>query len=161
MAYIREKTEELTGYQERRPLKPSIDLMCDFVMVYGTDETMPEIYSEHRAAFEAAASYLCSKDLNTDITAIPTIDERFGIPVEDSNAYAAFNDAIIELFHTEIASVRCENGTVIFGDAVELADRAVTVFQGRINAEFRKEEINQDALTSASFGIVKKGGLAG
>ena len=40
MAYIREKTEELTGYQERRPLKPSIDLMCDFVMVYGTDETM-------------------------------------------------------------------------------------------------------------------------
>ncbi|MBQ2461996.1 MAG: hypothetical protein II504_06100 [Clostridia bacterium] len=42
MAYIREKTEELTGYQERRPLKPSIDLMCDFVMVYGTDETMPE-----------------------------------------------------------------------------------------------------------------------
>ena len=79
-----------------------------------TDETMQEIYSEHRAAFEAAASYLCSKDLNTDITAIPTIDERFGIPVEDSNAYAAFNDAIIELFHTEIASVRCENGTVIF-----------------------------------------------
>ena len=46
-------------------------------------------------------------------------------------------------------------------EVVELADRAVTVFQGRINAEFRKEEINQDALTSASFGIVKKGGLAG
>ena len=45
-------------------------------------------------------------------------------------------------------------------EVVELADRAVTVFQGRINAEFRKEEINQDALTSASFGIVKKGGLA-
>ncbi len=46
-------------------------------------------------------------------------------------------------------------------EVVELADRAVTVFQGRINAEFRREEINQDALTSASFGIVKKGGLAG
>ena len=46
-------------------------------------------------------------------------------------------------------------------EVVELADRAVTVFQGSINAEFRKEEINQDALTSASFGIVKKGGLAG
>ena len=46
-------------------------------------------------------------------------------------------------------------------EVVELADRAVTVFQGRINAEFRKDEINQDALTSASFGIVKKGGLAG
>ena len=46
-------------------------------------------------------------------------------------------------------------------EVVELADRAVTVFQGRINAEFQKDEINQDALTSASFGIVKKGGLAG
>ena len=41
MAYIRKNSEELTGYQESRPLKPSIDLMCDFVMVYGTDETMP------------------------------------------------------------------------------------------------------------------------
>ena len=46
-------------------------------------------------------------------------------------------------------------------EVVELADRAITVFQGRINAEFRKNEINQDALTSASFGIVKKGGMAG
>ena len=46
-------------------------------------------------------------------------------------------------------------------EVVELADRAITVFQGRINAEFRKDEINQDALTSASFGIVKKGGMAG
>ena len=35
----------------------------------------------------------------------------------------------------------------------ELADRAVTVFQGRINGEFSREEITQDALTSASFGI--------
>ena len=42
MAYIRKSTEELTGFQERAPLRPSIDLMCDFVMVYGTDETMPE-----------------------------------------------------------------------------------------------------------------------
>ena len=33
MAYIRKKTEELTGYQDSRPLKPSIDLMCDFVKV--------------------------------------------------------------------------------------------------------------------------------
>lgn len=42
MAYIRKNTEELTGYQEARPLRPSTDLMCDFVMVYGTDESMPE-----------------------------------------------------------------------------------------------------------------------
>ncbi len=60
-----------------------------------------------------------------------------------------------------------ESGTAVLmvssdiEEVVELADRAITVFQGRINAEFRREEINQDALTSASFGIVKKGGQAG
>ena len=42
MAYIRKNTEELTGYQEHAPFQASIDLMCDFVMVYGTDDTMPE-----------------------------------------------------------------------------------------------------------------------
>ena len=42
MAYIRKISEELTGYQERTPFSPAIDLRCDFVMVYGTDETMPE-----------------------------------------------------------------------------------------------------------------------
>ena len=39
-------------------------------------------------------------------------------------------------------------------EIIELADRAVCVFQGRINAELCKEEITQDNLTSASFGVV-------
>lgn len=42
MGYIRDKKKELTGYQEHAPYHPSIDLQCDFVMVYGTDSTMPE-----------------------------------------------------------------------------------------------------------------------
>ena len=41
-------------------------------------------------------------------------------------------------------------------EVVELADRAITVFQGRINGEFSREEITQDALTSASFGIARE-----
>lgn len=41
-------------------------------------------------------------------------------------------------------------------EVVQLADRAITVFQGHINGEFLREEITQDALTGASFGIVKK-----
>ena len=41
-------------------------------------------------------------------------------------------------------------------EVVELADRAITVFQGRINGEFAREEITQDVLTSASFGIVQE-----
>lgn len=42
MSYIRERSAELTGFQEHSPYNPGIDLQCDFVMVYGTDETMPE-----------------------------------------------------------------------------------------------------------------------
>ena len=41
-------------------------------------------------------------------------------------------------------------------EVVELADRAITVFQGRINGEFAREEITQDVLTSASFGIAQE-----
>ncbi len=44
-------------------------------------------------------------------------------------------------------------------EVVELADRAITVFQGRINGEFRQGEITQDALTSASFGIAREKGV--
>ena len=41
-------------------------------------------------------------------------------------------------------------------EVVELADRAITVYQGRINGEFSRDEITQDALTSAAFGIVQE-----
>jgi AI-2 transport system ATP-binding protein len=41
-------------------------------------------------------------------------------------------------------------------EIVELSDRALTMFQGRINREFRKEEISQDTLMSASFGVEKE-----
>lgn len=38
-------------------------------------------------------------------------------------------------------------------EIVELSDRAVTVYQGRINAEFQKCDINQDNLMAAAFGV--------
>ena len=41
-------------------------------------------------------------------------------------------------------------------ELVELADRVVTMYQGRINAEIQKEDINQDNLTAAAFGIVEQ-----
>ena len=50
MAYIRDRREELTGYQESAPLRASIDLQCDFVMVYGVGETMPERVKQFRDA---------------------------------------------------------------------------------------------------------------
>jgi len=48
MAYIRDKSEELTGYQAGEKFRPSVDLGCDFVMVYGIDDTMPERISQYR-----------------------------------------------------------------------------------------------------------------
>ncbi len=50
MAYIRSRREERTGYQERRELIPSIDFQCDFVMVYGTDPSMPERIRQYAEA---------------------------------------------------------------------------------------------------------------
>ena len=44
-------------------------------------------------------------------------------------------------------------------EIVELSDRVMTVCQGRINGEFKGEEINQDNLMAASFGITKNEGV--
>ena len=41
-------------------------------------------------------------------------------------------------------------------EIIELSDRAVTIHQGRLNCEFTRSEINQENLTSASFGVVGK-----
>ena len=38
-------------------------------------------------------------------------------------------------------------------EVVELADRAVVMFQGRINSEFKKADITQDNLMAAAFGV--------
>lgn len=42
-------------------------------------------------------------------------------------------------------------------EIMELSDRAVTMFQGRINHSFKKEEITQDNLMAASFGVYEGG----
>lgn len=41
-------------------------------------------------------------------------------------------------------------------EIIQLSDRAITMYHGRINAEFLGEEINQENLTSASFGLTTK-----
>lgn len=40
MAYIRDRKEMRTGYQEKAAWAPELDLQCDFVMVYGLDGTL-------------------------------------------------------------------------------------------------------------------------
>lgn len=48
MAYIRDRKQELTGYQAGAEFRPSVDLACDFVMVYGIDDTMPARIRQYR-----------------------------------------------------------------------------------------------------------------
>ncbi len=43
-------------------------------------------------------------------------------------------------------------------EIIELADRAVSVYNGSINGEFKKKtKINMDSLTAASFGFSNQG----
>ncbi len=48
MAYIREKTEERTGYQTGSELLPSVDNQCDFVMVYRYNESLHDRIKMYR-----------------------------------------------------------------------------------------------------------------
>lgn len=43
-----------------------------------------------------------------------------------------------------------------FEEIIELSDRAITMYQGRINHRFSKEKINLDSLTGASFGVYEE-----
>ena len=50
MAFIRNKTEERTGYQNSGPLMDNYDNQCDFVMVYGANNSTEERIRVHREA---------------------------------------------------------------------------------------------------------------
>lgn len=50
MAFLRDKSEERTGFQSGSPLLPSIDSRCDFVMVYRLEETTLERIRQHKEA---------------------------------------------------------------------------------------------------------------
>ena len=50
MAYIRKRSEELTGFQDSAPFRKTTDFAADFAMVYGTDDTMPQRVREYREA---------------------------------------------------------------------------------------------------------------
>jgi AI-2 transport system ATP-binding protein len=43
-------------------------------------------------------------------------------------------------------------------EIIELSDRALTMFQGRINHTFEKADINQNNLMSAAFGAYEEKG---
>ena len=50
MAYIRDRHEELTGFQESGDFKKIFDVQCDFVMVYRINETLAQRIKDYRDA---------------------------------------------------------------------------------------------------------------
>ncbi len=48
MAYIRNKNEERTGYQTSGELTDTVDNQCDFVMVYGLNDSAPQRIKQHK-----------------------------------------------------------------------------------------------------------------
>ena len=50
MAFIRDKHEERTGFQSSSQLLKNIDSRCDFVMVYGLNDSSPERIRQHKDA---------------------------------------------------------------------------------------------------------------
>ena len=48
MAFIREKEEIKTGFQEIEPWSSEIDLQTDFVMVYGLNESLESRMQQYR-----------------------------------------------------------------------------------------------------------------
>lgn len=79
-----------------------------------TEESASEIYSAHQKAFEDVASYLIAKEANIDIAGIPTIDNDYGIPYEQSQAYEAFCNGIYEIMGEDIREIIAEGDTVRF-----------------------------------------------
>lgn len=72
-----------------------------------------EIYSVHEQQFQDAADYLMAKDVVATITELPSIDNSFGIPREDSDAYRSCNEGICVVMRTAIEEI------VSTGDSVQ------------------------------------------
>ncbi|HAG13626.1 MAG TPA: hypothetical protein DCG49_07165 [Ruminococcus sp.] len=68
-----------------------------------SDLTAADLFREHQQAYATTAAYLAEKEIYAKIEGIPTIDNRYGILPEDSDAYRNFNDALTELFRSAIA----------------------------------------------------------
>ena len=49
MAFIRDKREERTGYQNSGPLMDECDTQCDFVMVYGMNDSTADRIAQYKA----------------------------------------------------------------------------------------------------------------
>ena len=79
-----------------------------------TKQTLNEMYQAHQQAFEDCASYLLEKDANVDITGLPTIDNKYDIPYEDTKAYTRFMDGLYEVMETDIKEIAAANGCVRF-----------------------------------------------
>ena len=71
----------------------------------------------------------------------------------DAGARGDVYKIIRELSHTGVAVIVIASDTE---EIIELADRAIVFCRGRVSAVLEKDDINQQNITSASFGIYKE-----
>ena len=78
MAFIREKEEIKTGFQEIEPWSSEIDLQTDFVMVYGLNESLESRMQQYRergykvhlmlgCAWGNYKEYLCGRNTGMNV----------------------------------------------------------------------------------------------
>lgn len=77
-----------------------------------TKESLLDAYNAQQQAFENVASYLASKDISTDITDMPSVDNHFGVPKEDSAAYENYNSGMVTLMQHDVREV-IVNGSIV------------------------------------------------
>ena len=79
-----------------------------------TQESLQDTYSAHEKALQDVASYLLAKEASVDITGLPTIDNGYNIPVEQTQAYDAFSDGLNEVLREDFQEVIAEGDSVRF-----------------------------------------------
>lgn len=79
-----------------------------------TDDSAASFFAEHQSAYEEVVSYMRKKEIAADVKDIPTIDNRYGILPEDTDAYRAFLSAVTELMNTDVNEIISDGETVQF-----------------------------------------------
>ena len=70
-----------------------------------SDASAPELFAAHESEYQEVVTYLRKKEIYTDVKAVPTIDNRYGIIPEDTEEYRAFYDAISRLMLEDVSEI--------------------------------------------------------
>ena len=79
-----------------------------------SEKFLQDSYEEHWDAFKTVTTYLTAKEFHADITGVPTVDNHFGIPQEDSDPYRAYVSDVTELMRAACAEIIVDGQNIKF-----------------------------------------------